>query len=317
MLPRVHDERSTGPDTEIVSDDSQRLEAIGGPRFLSFRQIRSILPALMTDPAEVDHLPVVATTAQQLQQAWRLVQACYVQKGYARADGVLWYDHSPLDPRTTTLLMDGGHPATLTVVFDSPLRLPSDAVFKEELDALRLAGRQLCEFTALAHANPDQDLDIQTVYELFRHAWLTAAHLESATDILITVNPRHVPFYRRALLFERLGPVRNFDKVSGAPAVLMRLDLSDAEARFREHRLSEIGNFFLEDPHLGAVLARLYHLRHAPDPWVLAHFLHQRRNLIDGLDPACRSWVMRQNPGLAELMIAPASVRQGAQLLAV
>ena len=38
--------------------------------------------------------------------------------------------------------------------------------------------------------------------------------------LLIEVNPRHVPFYRRALGFEPIGPERTNRKVN-APAVLL------------------------------------------------------------------------------------------------
>ena len=269
-----------------------------------------------------ERLPTVATTAQDLQQAWRLVEGCYAAKGYSHNSDGLWYDPQVLDPRTTCLLTRQPSPATVSVVFDSPLRLPADVVFRDLLDPLRVQGRRLCEFTALAHAHPDREYDPGTISELFRHGWLVAAHLEDATDIMVTVHPHHVPFYRRCLLFERLGPVRNYGKVNDTPAVLMRLDLQTAPARYRErHGARGLGAFFLNDPRRGALLARLFRRRHAPDPWVLAYFCHQRRDLFVHLNTDQRTWVLDQHPGLRALIsdpvMAEADVRDSARLLAV
>ncbi len=277
--------------------------------------------ALIVSAPTVNDLPriEVATTAQQLQAAWRLVRACYHAKGYCDGSDELRYDLSFLEPRTTCLLAPDDRAATVTAVFDSPLRLPSDALFGDLLDPLRCAGRRLCEFTGLAHAGGASAAETATVFELFRHAWLTAAHLEHATDIIITVNPAHVPFYRRCLRFVRVGPTRSFAKVQGAPGVLMRLDLTTAEREYRAHlgQSHSTTVFFFDDPHRPALLARLFCQRHRPDPWVIAWFFHQRHNLIDDLSPEQRRWVCAHHPGLEELLEQPQHIHDSGRLLQV
>ncbi|MFH1022187.1 MAG: hypothetical protein V1809_02230, partial [Planctomycetota bacterium] len=56
--------------------------------------------------------------------------------------------------------------------------------------------------------------------------YLLSRKIRGATDFVITVNPRHVRFYERSMLFEKAGPERVYGKVGGAPAVLLRVDLS-------------------------------------------------------------------------------------------
>ena len=284
----------------------------------AFNTVEHALQVLVKGDLQDPDLPCVATAAHDLQKAWRLVNECYISKGYSSTPGALWYDRHFLEPRSTCFITHGARPATMTVIFDSLLGLPADQVFSPELDALRREGRRLCEFTALAHANPHQDLDIQSVYELFRHAWLTAAHLEKASDIIISVNPRHVPFYRRCLLFERLSPVRSFDKVGGAPAVLMRLDLLLFETRCRE-RIPDSSTtyFYHDDPRRGGLMARIFRQRHAPDPWVLAWFFRHDRDLIGTFTPRQQAWIMQQHPGLADLLREGSPQRDSGRLLAV
>jgi hypothetical protein len=96
--------------------------------------------------------------------------------------------------------------------------LSADELYKDELDVLRQGGCKLCEFTRLA-------VDVVNVSKpvlagLFHTAYLYAAEVHACTFCVIEVNPRHVPFYRRALKFEPIGPERTNKRVN-APAVLL------------------------------------------------------------------------------------------------
>ena len=62
--------------------------------------------------------------------------------------------------------------------------------------------------------------------QLFNSISVYARRVEKSTDFIIEVNPRHVNYYRRLLLFEPAGPERPCPRVNGAPAVLLRLDLA-------------------------------------------------------------------------------------------
>lgn len=120
---------------------------------------------------------------------------------------------------------------TLTLGHDAPEGLAADAMYKPEVDALRSAGRVVCEMTKLA---VDQCVRSRKVLaSLFHIAYIHARHLHGCTDILIEVNPRHVGFYERMLGFRRVGEERLCPRVN-APAVLLRLETDYVEIQIRK-----------------------------------------------------------------------------------
>jgi len=179
----------------------------------------------------------VAASAEDRRRAWALAYGVYLSKEYAEPNRQrLWYTLHDALPDTTTFLVEKGGQAVaaLTLVFDSPLGLPADDIYHDRLDDLRRQGRRLCEIVSLVSVESDLRKGVQVMKHMFKLAYLTAHHLEDATDFVITVNPRHVSFYERTLLFERAGEERLYSKVGGAPAVLLRLDLVAAWDAYRE-----------------------------------------------------------------------------------
>jgi len=200
----------------------------------------------------------VANDAESRRSAYELIYRLYREKEYAQPNrSGMWLSIFDALPETATLLVEktavegGGwkvegrsnpttstfhHPPStaaipvgaLTVVFDSAMGLPADKVYGPELDALRGAGRRLAEVVSLGVAE-DGAAGSQALVKLFNFAYFVARGLREATDFVITVNPRHVRFYERLMLFSQAGPERDYDKVGGAPAVLMRLDFDVAE----------------------------------------------------------------------------------------
>ena len=86
---------------------------------------------------------------------------------------------------------------TLTLGIDSAEGLTASTMYPSEIDELRAQGRVLCEITKLA---VDPSISSRNVLaSLFHIAYIHARHLNSCTDILIEVNPRHVSFYQRML----------------------------------------------------------------------------------------------------------------------
>jgi len=182
------------------------------------------LALLSIDHGRVDgtqsfHIRAAQADAQRL-AARQLVRRMYSHRGYLTPEA-----DEPVNPHTVTLVVarDDEPVGTLTVGFDSPRGLLCDELFKPEVDALRRAGRKVCEFTKLA-------LDVdghsqQVLASLFHMAYLHAHRLRGADDVLIEVNPRHVGYYRRMLDFRVVGEEKLCPRVN-APAVLMALDLA-------------------------------------------------------------------------------------------
>jgi hypothetical protein len=174
----------------------------------------------------------VANDLESRKKAYQLVYELYLEKEYAKPNAAsMWLSIFDALPETTTFLVerrDGVAVGALTVVFDSPMGLPADNVYRPELDALRAAGRRIAEVVSLGVAEEAQ-IGSQILVKLFNFAYFVARGIRGATDFVVTVNPRHVRFYERMMLFALAGPERGYDKVGGAPAVLLRLDFDIAE----------------------------------------------------------------------------------------
>ena len=101
---------------------------------------------------------------------------------------------------------------------DSPQGLSADELYKAEVHNVRSKTTRICEFTRLAI---DSRAGSKWVLAGLFHTAYLFAHRVSACDVgIIEVNPRHVVFYERALMFERIGPERLSQRVK-APAVLL------------------------------------------------------------------------------------------------
>lgn len=173
-----------------------------------------------------------ADSHQHRQAASQLVHRRYLQRGYRRGQGA--GAESPQEPHLLVFSATGseGPLGTLGVRLDSALGLNADVVFGAELDALRAAGHQLCEFTQLAL---DADTASKRVLAaLFHTAYLHAYKLQGKRTLVIEVNPRHVAYYRRMLGFRVCSDVRINPRVQ-APAVLLCLDLAHVEQQIALH----------------------------------------------------------------------------------
>ncbi len=243
---------------------------------------------LRSDTLRFPHLPGLsfrpANTLQDRRRAWRLAYETYFAKGYSPAAGDgCWYGRHDARPETQTLLSErkGRAVAALTTVFDSSWGLPADEIHGPALQALRAEGRRLCELVSLVHSERGRH-GAEILNQLFRIAHINARYVHGATDLAITVNPRHVFYYKQVLLFEQLGDAAPCPRVEGAPAVLMRLNLLTAAERYRRrysHRAGEknLYTFFFVDrfEEIQAWVRRLHGPLSYPD--LLAAFHHQRR----------------------------------------
>lgn len=155
-----------------------------------------------------------------------LVQRRYQQAGYVPGAGK---GGKPPCPDTVTLATFRGEEmmGTMTLGFDTGRGLLVDELYKAEIDALRAAGRRVCEFTKLAIDN--KRTSKRLLAGLFHVGMFYTESVWGYTDIVIEVNPAHVGFYQRMLGFQVMGGERFCQRVH-APAVLLRLETS----KFRE-----------------------------------------------------------------------------------
>jgi len=170
----------------------------------------------------------MAVAEEDRLKAWHLVYQEYLLHGYTQPQELaLRYSLHDALPDTATFLVEKSNQliGTVTVFPDSPLGLPADETYQEEIDALRQAGRDPVEIGRLA-IRQDLANDRRVLVNLLDALSLYARCVRRATDLVITVNPSHAKFYERAILFGRIGGQKDLGSVCGAAAVLLRLDLS-------------------------------------------------------------------------------------------
>ena len=138
------------------------------------------------------------------------------------------------EARTFTVACGDRLVGVLTVLPDSALGLPTDELYHSELRALRESGRRPCEVSSLAVEAEDPALARAAKLHLFRAAYRYALKAFKATDLCALVPEHQETYYRRILMFERLGETRVY-ALGGirCPAVGLRLDMERAPKYFQ------------------------------------------------------------------------------------
>lgn len=175
----------------------------------------------------------VRRAASRLEQAHTncLVKEMYSRRGYSTA-GVI-----SLPRRDNTITLDAKNAdavvATLTVRLDSgDSGLLADALYHDEIDAVRKTGRSVCEVGKLA-VDPRFGSK-ELLASLFQLGYLYAHVIHRASDVFIEVNPRHAGFYKRMLGFREAGELRECSRVK-APAVLLHIELGYMRRQIELH----------------------------------------------------------------------------------
>ena len=162
------------------------------------------------------------------QKAYKLLYNIYSEMGIIRNNhSGLWLSIFEALPETTTLIAENHHGkivGTITLVFDSPIGLPADDLYKEEIEQLRNKGCKICEIISFGVSDAVRG-SVKILSILYYSAYLLAWRLMKSTDFVVTVAARHEKFYCRAIKFKKIGPVRNYAKVNGIPTVLLNLPL--------------------------------------------------------------------------------------------
>jgi len=174
-----------------------------------------------------------ARSIDELKQAFALVYRTYLDRGYiAPTENQLRFGIHNLLPEATTFVavLRETVIATATLIADSPLGLPMDQVYRDELNKLRRQDRRIAEVTMLADRRRQFRRTLPMLLALFRTTMDYAIDVLALDDLCITLNPRHEQFYRRFLCFEDLGPLKSYASVRDNPALAKRFSLRDLPA---------------------------------------------------------------------------------------
>lgn len=171
----------------------------------------------------------VADTQDRQQQASALMNQMYAWRGYRLAEP----EPQSTGNRATLQACQGKETlGTLTLAIDSARGLLADALYREEIDALRMRGGVVCELTGFAvRAGLGSN---ELLASLFHLLHIFGHRLHRATDAVIEVNPRHALYYERLLGFRQIGDRRICGRVD-APAVLLHIETDFVEEQIVRH----------------------------------------------------------------------------------
>lgn len=167
-----------------------------------------------------------AETQEELEAAYRLVHHSYVEAGYINPhpSGLRVRIFEVLPQTATFIAIEKGEVVgTISLIVDSPLGLPMEESYREEVNALRRQGRKIAEVSGLAVTKGSRNLGV--FVRLCKYATLFAISV-GVEDLCIGISPEHAPFFKEVYLFETMGEVRSYSSAKEDPVVALRLDLN-------------------------------------------------------------------------------------------
>lgn len=176
-----------------------------------------------------------AETKDELEQTFRLVYDVYRKKGLVPQDNEIQmlYNIYSLLPDTTHVIAKSYRDviSNLTEIFDHEyFGLPMDDLYNYELNYLRNKGRKVVELSSLA--TPREHRWKNIFHYLVQVVYWYALYAE-VDDICISINPRHVRYYKSLFPFEEFGPKRHYERV-GAPAIGLRVRVKEITEQMKE-----------------------------------------------------------------------------------
>jgi len=182
----------------------------------------------------------VARTREEVEESYSLVYKEYLKRGYLNEDASKMRV-SPYNmlPQTTTFIGIVGKNviSTATVIVDSPLGLPMDEIYHNELIPVREAKKKICEISMLASdselfsSGVSMMLNAKKMFFIFFLFKLILDYCKEVMDLdylCITINPKHKMTYD-LLFFKDLGGLKTYHFANEAPAIAKYLDLHTIE----------------------------------------------------------------------------------------
>jgi len=166
-----------------------------------------------------------ACLPKDLREAYRLVYDVFLDAGYVTPNEckmrIRTFDAIP-DTATFIARREGKVIGVLSMVVDYPdLGLPSDELFKKEVDAIRSSGMRLCESTNLAMIPIFRKTTITTQ---LMQCGCAQALMDDRDGIIISVGISHTGFYK-LMGFQQMSEVRSYSPSCYDPVVMMLMDM--------------------------------------------------------------------------------------------
>lgn len=210
----------------------------------------------------------VARDAEEVLRGWRLLYRVYRDAEFVRPNPYRIHTvPQAIGDHTAVIVAQSGRRTvgTISAIGDTPLGLPLDEVFADELDAMRQRGRRPMEVGLLAEQPTRAHRSARPfsiVFEMMRYTFYFALH-QGATDFICGIPPRRASLYQRTLGFRRVGEVRQYATVEGNPVTLMSIPTAHILAYHTRYRAAHAfvsnplpagtfdGRYNFRDPGLG------------------------------------------------------------------
>ena len=254
-----------------------------------------------------------AENRDEFSQAFGLVYKEYLSSGYIPEPKTteILYNIYHLLPETTVFIAKSYLTvvSTLTQIFDSDLfGLPMDLLYRKELDSLREKDRKIAEITGLA---TQKSFRWKNIFMYLCKAMLWHARYHGVNDLCITVNPKHVRFYKNIFLFEQFGPEKHYSSVN-APAVPLRLNMDDIDKKGRDEYDTadfecNLYDYFFRmrsdgqpdrSPATNKNMSLLPSNKKSMDKETAEYFIGTDPSIINGLSPVCKTYLESLYPEL-------------------
>ncbi len=166
----------------------------------------------------------------KFEKSSQLVRKEYLKEGYidkAERSKKNPVSHGNLLPVSVTFQAGIGETllATISIVTDGARGMPMEAIYKEEVNALRNKNRKIAEISQLAINREHMEgigknkIKAQSLVllSLFRVVFYYA-HFHDIDTLCIAINPKHEGFYD-SLGFQSIGTLKYYSSVNNAPAL--------------------------------------------------------------------------------------------------
>jgi hypothetical protein len=221
-----------------------------------------IKPAVQTVPQEtlqkfldaIDYR--IVRSKEEIEKAYGLVYKEYLKRGYLKENSLRQkYSLFNALPLTATFIatVENEILATASVIPDSPLGLPMDEIYHDELEQFRKENKKVCEVSMLASdtelfkAGISMMLESKKMFFIFSLFKIILDYVKTVLKldyICITINPKHSLTYD-FILFKDFGGLKTYKNANGAPALAKYLDLKNVENECKEKNKEGLYRMFL------------------------------------------------------------------------
>lgn len=170
----------------------------------------------------------IASNTEEIRKAYELVYENYIEKKFCNLNfhkmRIFLFDS--LDTTRTFIAKEGDTVlATTTLVFDSPIGLPSETIYNDRLMLLRQQNKKICEISKLSSKRNLGAKALTILPYLFRTCWLYAKEINKHTHFCIMVEPQNVGFYQKYYYFENHSEIRLDHKANEASSILLEMPI--------------------------------------------------------------------------------------------